>query len=142
MVGYPRDVRDITLGEKGTLAAAGAGKVLVDMTTSEPSLAREILRSSQVAWRLLDRCPRFRRRYRCPRSRLSIMIGGDAEAVEALMPLWHLMGKTIVHQGDAGSGQHAKMVNQILIASNMVGVCEACFTAIARVWSWKRSCVR
>src|SRR5258707_2736583 len=54
-----------------------------------------------------------------------IMIGGDKEVVEALQPCWEAMGKTISHQGCAGAGQHTKMVNQTLIATNMVGVCEA-----------------
>jgi 3-hydroxyisobutyrate dehydrogenase len=58
-------------------------------------------------------------------ARLSIMIGGEKEVVDALQPCWQAMGKTIVHQGPAGAGQHTKMVNQILIASNMIGVCEA-----------------
>src|SRR5207247_3491408 len=56
---------------------------------------------------------------------LSIMVGGEPEAVEAVRPLFECMGKTIVHQGPAGAGQHTKMGNQILIASNMIGVCEA-----------------
>ena len=53
------------------------------------------------------------------------MIGGEKEVVEALMPCWEAMGKTIVYQGSAGAGQHTKMVNQTLIATNMIGVCEA-----------------
>jgi 3-hydroxyisobutyrate dehydrogenase len=53
------------------------------------------------------------------------MIGGDKEVVEALQPCWEAMGKTIIHQGGAGAGQHTKMVNQVLIATNMIGVCEA-----------------
>src|SRR5439155_6363161 len=56
---------------------------------------------------------------------LSIMVGGDAAVVEAVKPCFECMGKTIIHQGPAGSGQHTKMVNQVLIASNMIGVCEA-----------------
>ena len=56
---------------------------------------------------------------------LSGMVGGDAATVERVRPLLGLLGKTIVHQGPAGAGQHAKLVNQILIASTMVGVCEA-----------------
>ncbi|HRA87784.1 MAG TPA: NAD(P)-dependent oxidoreductase, partial [Planctomycetaceae bacterium] len=56
---------------------------------------------------------------------LSIMIGGDADVATAMQPLWEAMGKTIVHQGSAGAGQHTKMVNQILIATGMIGVCEA-----------------
>ena len=55
---------------------------------------------------------------------LSIMIGGDKEVVAAVQPVFEAMGKTIVHQGPAGAGQHTKMVNQILIAANMVAVCE------------------
>ena len=56
---------------------------------------------------------------------LSIMIGGDAETVAALEPLWKLMGSKYIRQGGPGAGQHTKVVNQILIASNMIGVCEA-----------------
>lgn len=125
MVGYPRDVREITLGKEGTLAAAKSGKVLVDMTTSEPSLAREIYEAAKSRGVHAVDAPVSGGDVGAREARLSIMIGGDGDTVEALMPLWNLMGKTIVHQGDAGSGQHAKMVNQILIASNMVGVCEA-----------------
>ena len=58
-------------------------------------------------------------------ARLSIMIGGEKDVVDALRPLFETMGKTIVYQGPAGAGQHTKMVNQVLIASNMIGVCEA-----------------
>ena len=57
-------------------------------------------------------------------ARWSIMIGGDKEAVDALEPCWQAMGQTIVHQGGPGAGQHTKMVNQTLIATNMIGVCE------------------
>jgi len=56
---------------------------------------------------------------------LSIMVGGDGPVVEAIRPLFECMGKTIIHQGPAGSGQHTKMVNQILIATGMIGICEA-----------------
>ena len=56
---------------------------------------------------------------------LSIMIGGDKEVVDALGPCWNAMGKTIIHQGAAGAGQHTKMVNQILISTTMIGLCEA-----------------
>ncbi len=125
IVGFPRDVREVTLGAQGTLSAAQSGKILVDMTTSEPSLAREIYQAAQSRGVHAVDAPVSGGDIGAREARLSIMIGGDAEVVDALMPCWNLMGKTIVHQGDAGSGQHAKMVNQILIASNMVGVCEA-----------------
>ena len=125
IVGYPRDVREITLGDQGTLSAAAPGKILIDMTTSEPSLAREIYAAAKSRGVHAVDAPVSGGDIGAREARLSIMIGGDADVVEALMPCWNAMGKTIVHQGEAGSGQHAKMVNQILIASNMVGVCEA-----------------
>lgn len=125
IVGYPRDVREITLGANGTLAAARAGKVLVDMTTSEPSLATEIYAAAKTKNVEAIDAPVSGGDVGAREARLSIMIGGDSPVVQALMPCWQAMGKTIVHQGPAGSGQHAKMVNQILIAAGMVGVCEA-----------------
>ena len=56
---------------------------------------------------------------------LSIMVGGDRVAVQAVMPLFELLGKTIVHQGGPGTGQQAKLCNQIVIAGTIVGVCES-----------------
>lgn len=125
IVGYPQDVREVTLGAEGTLAGAKPGAVLVDMTTSEPALAREIFTAARAKGVSAVDAPVSGGDVGAREARLSIMVGGEREAVESLMPLFGLMGKTIVHQGPAGSGQHAKMVNQILIASNMIGVCEA-----------------
>lgn len=125
IVGYPRDVREVTLGKNGTLSAASAGKVLIDMTTSEPSLAQEIYEAARAQSVHAVDAPVSGGDIGAREARLSIMIGGDTDVVQALMPCWQTMGKTIVHQGPAGSGQHAKMVNQILIAAGMVGVCEA-----------------
>ena len=125
IVGFPKDVREVFLGAKGVLAGSRAGAAIVDMTTSEPSLAREIhaaAKSKGVA--SLD-APVSGGDVGARNAALSIMVGGEAEVIEALRPLLECMGKTIVHQGDAGAGQHTKMVNQILIASNMIGVCEA-----------------
>lgn len=125
IVGYPSDVREVTLGEHGTLRGAKPGTILVDMTTSEPSLAREIHAAALKQGVHAVDAPVSGGDIGAKEARLSIMVGGDAEIVESLRPLFETMGKTIVHQGDAGAGQHTKMVNQILIASNMVGVCEA-----------------
>ena len=95
------------------------------MTTSEPSLAVEIARAAaEVGVASID-APVSGGDVGAREARLSIMIGGDAATVEALAPCWNALGKTIVHQGPAGAGQHAKLVNQILIATNMIGVCEA-----------------
>jgi 3-hydroxyisobutyrate dehydrogenase len=124
IVGYPGDVREVTLGETGTLAGSKAGTVLVDMTTSEPALAIEIAeRAKRQGVHTVD-APVSGGDVGAREARLSIMIGGEEDVVEALIPVFGLMGKTIVHQGPAGAGQHTKMVNQVLIANNMIGVCE------------------
>jgi len=125
IVGYPSDVRSVTLGPGGTLEGARDGTILVDRTTSEPALAVEIARAAKSKGVHSVDAPVSGGDIGAREARLSIMIGGEAEVVESLRPLFEPMGKTIVHQGPAGSGQHAKMVNQILIASGMVGVCEA-----------------
>ncbi len=125
IVGYPRDVREVTLGASGSLAGARAGDILVDMTTSEPALAVEIASAARARGVHAVDAPVSGGDVGAKEARLSIMIGGDAEVVQALQPLFAAMGKTIVHQGPAGAGQHTKMVNQILIATNMIGVCEA-----------------
>ncbi|MBC8867828.1 MAG: NAD(P)-dependent oxidoreductase [Planctomycetes bacterium] len=125
IVGFPGDVREVILSEEGALAGSQAGNILVDMTTSEPSLAIEIAEQAKGKGVYSVDAPVSGGDVGAREARLSIMIGGDKEAVEALQPCWEAMGKTIVHQGGPGAGQHAKMVNQTLIASNMVGVCEA-----------------
>ena len=125
MVGYPHDVQEVVLGPNGTLSGAKPGSVLVDMTTSEPSLAETIAARAQERGVYSLDAPVSGGDVGAREARLSIMIGGDSTVVDALRPCWDALGKTIVHQGGPGAGQHAKMVNQILIASNMVGVCEA-----------------
>jgi 3-hydroxyisobutyrate dehydrogenase len=125
IVGYPRDVLEVTLGPEGTLAGARPGSVLVDMTTSEPALAGRIFEASKAKDVDSVDAPVSGGDIGAREARLSIMVGGEAQTVQALMPLFEKMGKTIVHQGPAGAGQHTKMVNQILIATNMIGVCEA-----------------
>ena len=125
IVGYPADVRQVTLGERGVIAGCRSGSIVVDMSTSEPSLAIEIARrATEIGAHAVD-APVSGGDVGAREARLSIMIGGEKEVVEALQPCWQAMGKTIVYQGGPGSGQHTKMVNQILIASNMIGVCEA-----------------
>jgi 3-hydroxyisobutyrate dehydrogenase len=125
IVGFPKDVREVFLGSDGTLAGSRAGSVLVDMTTSEPSLAREIHQAAKAKGVGSVDAPVSGGDVGAKNAALSIMVGGDADVVEAVRPLLECMGKTIVHQGPAGAGQHTKMVNQILIASYMIGVCEA-----------------
>ena len=124
IVGYPADVREVILGPDGVLAGCKPGGVLVDMTTSEPSLAVEIAAAAaKLGVHAVD-APVSGGDVGAREARLSIMIGGEPEVVESLRPCWQAMGKTFVRQGGPGAGQHAKMVNQILIATNMIGVCE------------------
>jgi 3-hydroxyisobutyrate dehydrogenase len=125
IVGFPHDVRDVLLGEDGALAGAAAGSVLVDMTTSQPFLAVEIHEAAKAKGVSSVDAPVSGGDIGAKAGTLSIMIGGDKAVVDSLQPCWEAMGKTIVYQGEAGSGQHTKMVNQILISTGMIGVCEA-----------------
>jgi len=125
IVGFPKDVREVFLGDKGILAGSKPGNILVDMTTSEPSLAVEIYNAAKAKGVHAMDAPVSGGDIGAKNAALSIMVGGDEEVEQAVRPLFDCMGKTIVHQGAAGSGQHTKMVNQILIASGMVAVCEA-----------------
>ncbi|MBX3025989.1 NAD(P)-dependent oxidoreductase [bacterium] len=124
MVGFPDDVREVVLGADGTLAGAAAGAVLVDMTTSEPALAREIEAAARARGVASLDAPVSGGDVGAREARLSIMVGGEEAALARVRPLLACLGTTIVRQGPAGSGQHAKMVNQILIASNMVAIAE------------------
>jgi 3-hydroxyisobutyrate dehydrogenase len=125
IVGFPPDVREVFLGSQGALAGSRPGMILVDMTTSEPSLEREIAAAAHARSVGCVDAPVSGGDVGAKNATLSIMVGGDKEVVEAVRPVLECMGKTIVHQGPVGAGQHTKMVNQILIATNMIGVCEA-----------------
>lgn len=125
IVGYPKDVRSVILGEDGALAGCQSGSVIVDMTTSQPSLAIEIAAAAKEKGVHAIDAPVSGGDVGAREARLSIMIGGEKESVDALQPCWEAMGKTIVYQGPAGAGQHTKMVNQTLIGTCMIGVCEA-----------------
>lgn len=124
IVGMPEDVEDVFLGDHGLLAAATPPPIIIDMTTSPPSLARRIAKTaSQRGVSAID-APVSGGDIGARNATLSIMVGGETPAVATALPVLELMGRTIVHQGPAGSGQHTKMVNQILIAGGMLGMCE------------------
>lgn len=125
MVGFPRDVREVILGREGVIQGLAPGAVLVDMTTSEPALAEEIgLACKDKGGFALD-APVSGGDVGARNAALSIMIGGPTEVADALMPMFQCLGKQIIHHGPAGAGQHAKMCNQILIATTMIGVVES-----------------
>lgn len=125
MVGYPKDVEEVYLDENGILSHAKKGAFTIDMTTSTPSLAQRIYQEAKVRnIHSLD-APVSGGDVGAKEARLTIMVGGEKEAFEACKPIFEIMGQNIILQGDAGAGQHTKMCNQIAIASNMMGVCEA-----------------
>jgi 3-hydroxyisobutyrate dehydrogenase len=125
MVGFPQDVHTVYFGETGILAAARSGTVLIDMTTTDPTLSREIAdRATTKGLSAID-APVSGGDVGARNATLSIMMGGDRRTVQAVVPLFELLGKTIVHQGGPGTGQQAKLCNQIVIAGTMIGVCES-----------------
>ena len=125
MVGYPEDVEATHLGGQGTLSAAKAPALLIDFTTSSPALAQRIAeRGAALGTRAID-APVSGGDVGARNATLSIMCGGTEAAFQAARPVLDLLGKTVVLQGPAGSGQHTKMVNQLLIAGTMLGMAEA-----------------
>ncbi|MBV9949118.1 MAG: NAD(P)-dependent oxidoreductase, partial [Myxococcales bacterium] len=131
MVGLPSDVESTLLGEGGPVESARPGQIFVDMTTSAPSLAVEIARRAAARGALALDAPVSGGQAGAQNAALSIMIGGPEAAARAVDPLFWLLGKTIVRQGGPGAGQHAKLVNQTLIAGAMIGVCEGLLYAQA-----------
>ncbi len=124
MLGYPSDVREVILGGNGGLAGMSGGGLIVDCTTSSPSLAAEIDRSARAKRIESFDAPVSGGDVGARNATLSFMVGGDPRAFDRAKPLFEKMGKTIVLHGGPGSGQHTKMVNQILIAAGMVAICE------------------
>ena len=125
IVGYPKDVEETYLGENGVVNNAKRGSTIIDMTTSKPSLAKKIYEEAKKKGLYSLDAPVSGGDVGAKNGTLSIMVGGDRNVFEKVKPIFELMGKNIVLQGPAGSGQHTKMCNQIAIAANMMGVCEA-----------------
>lgn len=125
IVGEPSDVEEVYLGTEGILAGSQPGQIIVDMTTSKPSLAREIFeKAAGKGVEALD-APVSGGDTGARNGTLAIMVGGNQHAFERVLPLFETFGGNIVYQGEAGAGQHTKMSNQIAIATNMIGICEA-----------------
>jgi len=125
IVGYPKDVEEIYLGENGVITNGKEGTYIIDMTTSKPSLAKKLfIEGKKKGMKVLD-APVSGGDIGAKNASLAIMVGGEENDFNDVKSLLETMGKNIVYQGPAGSGQHTKMCNQIVIASNMVGVCEA-----------------
>lgn len=125
MVGYPEDVEAIYFGEEGMIHHAKQGTYLVDMTTSSPVLAEEIFKEAKHHEIYALDAPVSGGDVGAKNGTLTIMVGGDEEAFTALLPIFQVLGENVILQGKAGAGQHTKLANQITIATNMIGVCEA-----------------
>lgn len=125
IVGYPRDVEEVYLGEKGIIKNASPGTYLIDMTTSSPSLAKKIYEEAGKHKMFSLDAPVSGGDIGAKNGTLAIMVGGDPEPFEKVKPVFASMGTNIILQGGPGAGQYTKMCNQITIASTMIGVCEA-----------------
>lgn len=112
------------LGDKGALKGARPGTILVDMTTSSPALANEIAAAAKKKGCTAIDAPVSGGDVGAKNATLSIMVGGAQEPIDAVLPLFQVMGKTIKVMGGAGAGQHTKVANQILIATTMIGMVE------------------
>ncbi len=124
IVGFPKDVRQVYFGDEGIFDGLKSGSIIVDMTTTEPSLSEEIYKEARRKGASSIDAPVSGGDIGAEAGTLSIMVGGDRNAVGDVMPLLKIMGKNIVHQGGPGKGQHAKMCNQIMACALMIGVCE------------------
>lgn len=125
IVGYPEDVEEVYFGEKGLLNHAKKQSILIDMTTSKPSLAQKVYDcAKEKEIHALD-APVSGGDVGARNGTLAIMVGGEEAIFQKARPLFEILGENIVYQGEAGAGQHTKMANQIAIATNMIGVCEA-----------------
>lgn len=131
IVGFPADVEEVILGNSGVLAGARPGSMIVDMTTSSPTLARTIYEKAKT--RQIDAldAPVSGGDIGAREATLAIMVGGDETAYQRGLPFFEILGKNIARMGNAGAGQHTKMSNQILIAGTMIGVVESL------LYAWK-----
>lgn len=125
IVGFPHDVESVYLGENGVLSSTKKGVIVVDMTTSEPSLAQKIYEEAKKKSVASIDAPVSGGDVGAKNGTLAIMVGGDKATYDKIFPFLELMGKNIAYMGKAGAGQHTKMSNQILIASTMIGVVES-----------------
>ncbi|ERN51695.1 NAD(P)-dependent oxidoreductase [Alkalihalophilus marmarensis] len=125
MLGFPSEVKEIYFGEEGLLNKARKGSILIDMSTSSPTLAKEIAEAADKHQMTSLDAPVSGGDIGAREARLTIMVGGNEEAYNKVLPVFQAMGTNVVLQGGPGMGQYTKMVNQIAIATNMIGVSEA-----------------
>ena len=125
MVGFPKDVQEVYFGENGILAHMHKGSYVIDMTTSSPELAKDIYEQAQKRGIHALDAPVTGGDVGAKNGTLAILVGGEERDFEACKPIFQAMGENIQYQGSAGSGQHVKLANQIMIAGTLAGICEA-----------------
>ncbi|WP_457558672.1 NAD(P)-dependent oxidoreductase [Candidatus Harpocratesius sp.] len=128
MLGFPDDVQQVYFGtneQDGLLNGVREGTILIDMTTSEPVLARKIYAAAQKKGAYALDAPISGPDLAARNKQLAIMVGGDEEIFDEIYPLFKIFAEEITYMGETGSGQSAKISNQILIANTMIGVVEA-----------------
>ena len=125
MLGFPSDVYEVYLSPAALIDASKKGAILIDMTTTSPSLAVEIFEKARLKGVFTLDAPVSGGDVGARNASLSIMVGGEKSVFNELLPLLEILGRKIIYQGKAGSGQHTKMCNQIQIAGTMIGMCES-----------------
>jgi 3-hydroxyisobutyrate dehydrogenase len=125
IVGYPEDVEQVYFGDEGIFRTAGENTIMIDMTTTLPGLAVRIDEACRKINAHAIDAPVSGGQVGAQNGALSVMIGGKKEIVDVVMPIMDVFSKNMVYQGKAGSGQHTKMCNQIVMAGTMIGVSES-----------------
>ena len=125
IVGYPKDVEEVYFGENGILNNSQEGSIVIDMTTTSPELSVRIYNEAKSRNIKAIDAPVSGGDVGAKNATLSIMVGGEEEVFEECRDVLSSMGSNIMYEGEAGSGQHTKMANQIAIAGAVSGVCEA-----------------
>lgn len=124
IVGFPKDVEECYLGSEGVFKTVKPGSILIDMTTTKPSLAVQLAAQAKASGVKFIDAPVSGGQVGAINGTLSIMAGGERDVFDSVLPIFNAFGTNIVFQGPAGAGQHAKMCNQITIAGTLIGVCE------------------
>ena len=137
MLGFPEDVSSVYLGPDGLIEQASSQHLFIDFTTTKPSLAESIWSACQTKQAHSLDAPVSGGDVGAQKATLSIMVGGEKTAFQRALPIFEALGKTVIHAGRPGAGQHTKMCNQVVIASTMVGVCGAFYMPKELAWIWK-----
>lgn len=124
IVGYPSDVEQVYFGDEGIMNGLSQGKILIDMTTSTPQLAEQIAEEAASQGATALDAPVSGGDLGAKNGTLTVMVGGDQSAFRQVEPILESFAKEVRRFGKAGSGQHAKMANQIMVAGTMTGLTE------------------